>query len=94
MIKFRNEQIKNRIQRKYLTIPKESYKWLTLLNKSDVSEDAIDLKNIIILNVWIQRTNRYHHSKSELVDEAFCSLEFFTYLLTICTTVVIQVTGR
>ena len=57
MMQFRNEQIKNRIQCKYLTIPKDPYKWLKLLHKSDVGEDVIDLKNVIILNIWIQRTN-------------------------------------
>ena len=76
MLNFRNEQIKNRIQRKYLTIPKAVHKFLNILDKSDV-DDVTDLKNVIILNVWIQRYDRYHHAKSELVAEAFGNLEFF-----------------
>ena len=35
------------------------------------------MKNIIILNVWIRGYDKYHHSKSELVDEAFGSLEAY-----------------
>ena len=77
MHNFRNEQIKNRIQRKYLTIAKAVHKFLNILDKSDVGDDVTDLKNVIILNVWIQRYDRNHRAKSELVAEAFGSLEFF-----------------
>ena len=79
MLNFRNEQIKNRIQHKYLTMPKAVRKFLNILDKSDVGDDVTDLKNVIILDVWIKRYDRYHHAKSELVAEAFGSLEFFCH---------------
>ena len=64
MLNFRNEQIKNRIQRKYLTIPRKTQTYIDLFSINDIHGEAIDLKNIIILNVWIMRYDRYHHAKS------------------------------
>ena len=78
MLNFKNEQIKNRIQRKYLTIPKTPHKWILLFDHTDVGDDVIDLKKVIILNVWIRRYNRYHNSKSALLEKDFGnSIEFF-----------------
>ena len=78
MLNFRNEQIKNRIQRKYLTIPKTPYQFIKLFDINDVGDDIIDLNNVIILNVWIKRFDRYHNAKSSLVESGFNnSLEFF-----------------
>jgi len=78
MLNFRNEQIKNRIQRKYLTIPKTINKWLILFDNKDVGDGVVDLKNVIVLNVWIKRWDRYHHSKSALLEKDFNnSIEFF-----------------
>ena len=78
IIEFRNEQIKNRIQRKYLTIPKTINKWLKLFDNTDVGDGVVDLKNVIVLNVWIKRWDRYHHSKSALLEKDFNnSIEFF-----------------
>ena len=78
MLNFRNEQIKNRIQRKYLTIPKTINKWLILLDNKDVGDGVVDLKNVIVLNVWIKRWDRYHHAKSALLEKDFNnSIEFF-----------------
>ena len=51
MLNFRNEQIKNRIQRKYLTIPKTINTLLKLFDNTDVGDGVVDLKNVIILNV-------------------------------------------
>ena len=78
MLNFRNEQIKNRIQRKYLTIPKIINAWHKLFDKADVGDNVVNLKDVIILNVWIVRWNRYHHSKSALLEKDFKnSIEFF-----------------
>ena len=78
MFNFRNEQIKNRIQRKYLTIPKTINVWIKLLDNTDVGDNVTNLKNVIILNVWIKRWNRYHNAKSALLEKDFGnSIEFF-----------------
>jgi len=78
MLNFRNEQIKNFIQRKYLTIPKVVKKWLKLFDNTDVGDGVVDLKNVIVLNVWIKRRDRYHHAKSALLEKDFKnSIEFF-----------------
>ena len=78
MLNFRNDQVKNRIQRKYLKIPKTPHQWIKLFDNTDVDDDVFNLKDVIILNVWIKRFDRYHHSKSSLVESGFKnSLEFF-----------------
>ena len=78
MFNFRNEQIKNRIQRKYLTIPKMINVWIKLFDNTDVGNNVTDLKNVIILNVWIKRWDRYHNAKSALLEKDFGnSIEFF-----------------
>ena len=78
MLNFRNEKIKNRIQRKYITIPKTPYQFIKLFDINDVGDGIIDLNNVIILNVWIKRFDRYHNAKSSLVESGFNnSLEFF-----------------
>ena len=78
MFNFRNEQIKNRIQRKYLTIPKTINVWIKLFDNTDVGDNVTDLKNVIILNVWIKRWDRYHNAKSALLEKDFGnSIEFF-----------------
>ena len=67
MLNFRNEQIKNRIQRKYLTIPKTTNTWLKLFDNTDVGDGIVDLKNVIVLN-----------GKSALLEKDFNnSIEFF-----------------
>ena len=76
MLNFRNEQIKNRIQRKYLNIPKTPNTVIKIFDYLDIGDN--DLKNVIILNVWIKRFDRYHHAKSALVEKEFGNtLEFF-----------------
>ena len=77
MLNFRNEQVKNRIQRKYLKIPKTVNTVLKLFDNTDVG-GVVDLKNVIILNVFIRRFDRYHHSKSALLERDFNNtIEFF-----------------
>ena len=78
MLNFRNEQIKNRIQRKYLKINKTINVWIKLFDNTDVGDNVTDLKNVIILNVWIKRWDRYHNAKSALLEKDFGnSIEFF-----------------
>ena len=77
MIRFRNEQVMNRFHRKQMVIPSKINTWIELLNYSDLPFDAPDLNDIIIFNVWIERYNRFHHSKSALVEGAFNHIEFF-----------------
>ena len=76
LIEFRNEQIKDRIGRKSLTIPKTNYTWIKLLDASEI-DGATTLQDVIIQNVYIRRSDRYHHAKSDLVASSFDQLEFF-----------------
>ena len=62
----------------YLTIPKTINKWLILFDNTDVGDGVVYLKNVIVLNVWIKRWDRYHHAKSALLEKDFNnSIEFF-----------------
>ena len=47
MIQFRNEQIRGRIGRKALTIPKTNYTWIKLLDASEI-DGVTTLQEIII----------------------------------------------
>ena len=76
MIQFRNEQIRDRVGRKTLTIPKTNYTWIKLLDASEI-DGVTTLQDIIIQNVYIRRNDRYHHAKSDLVSSSFDQLEFF-----------------
>ena len=78
MLNFRNEQIKNRIGRKYITIPKTINTWIKLFDYRDIGDDVHDLKNIIILNVWIKKYYRYYNAKSALLEKEFDnSIQFY-----------------
>ena len=76
LIEFRNKQIRGRVGRKSLTIPKTNYTWIKLLDASEF-DGVTTLQEIIIQNVYIKRTDRYHHAKSDLVANSFDQLEFF-----------------
>ena len=76
LIEFRNKQIRGRVGRKSLTIPKTNYIWIKLLDASEF-DGVTTLQEIIIQNVYIKRTDRYHHAKSDLVANSFDQLEFF-----------------
>ena len=80
IIQFRNEQIRGRIGRKALTIPKTNYTWIKLLDASEI-DGVTTLQEIIIQNVYIRRNDRYHHTKSDLVASSFEQLEFFLKLI-------------
>ena len=76
LIEFRNEQIRGRIGRKRLTIPKTNYTWIKLLDATEIDK-VTTLQDIVIQNVYIRRNDRYHHAKSDLVANSFDQLEFF-----------------
>ena len=50
MIQFRNKQIRDRVVRKSLTIPKTNYTWIKLLDASEI-DGVTTLQDIIIQNV-------------------------------------------
>ena len=76
IIQLRNEQIRGRIGRKALTIPKTNYTWINLLDVSEI-DGVTTLQDVIIPNVYIRHNDRYHHAKSDLVSSSFDQLEFF-----------------
>ena len=46
IIQFINQQVKNRIGRKTLTVPKTNYQWIQLLHKDNL--DVESLENVIV----------------------------------------------
>ena len=64
LIEFRNEQIRGRIVRKSMTIPKTNYTWIKLLDATEIKK-VTTLQDVVIQNVYIRRNNRYHHAKSD-----------------------------
>ena len=49
-----------------------------MFDNTDVGDGVVDLNNVIVLNVWIKRWDRYHHAKSALLEKDFNnSIEFF-----------------
>ena len=76
LFKFINNRMKGRVGRKSLTIPKTNYTWIKLLGASEF-DGVTTLQEIIIQNIYIKRTDRYHHAKSDLVANSFDQLEFF-----------------
>ena len=73
---YLNNQAAMRIGRKSSTIPKTNYTWIKLLSKDDI-KGINTLQEIIVINTYIRRNDRYHHSKSDLVSSSFDQLEFF-----------------
>ena len=86
LIEFRNEQIRGRVGRKSLTIPKTNYTWIKLLDASEF-DGVTTLQEIITQNVYIRRNDRYHHAKSDLVSSSFDQLNFFSKLISKSITV-------
>ena len=76
VIEFRNDQVRNRIGSKSLTIPKTNYTWIKLLDASEI-DGITTLQEIVILNVYIRRNDRYHNAKSDLVASSLDQFEFF-----------------
>lgn len=71
MLNFRNEQIKNRIARKFGKIPKINNTIHKLLDTNDIGNDVDNLNDIVILNVYIKRLNWYFDSRSAHAEDSF-----------------------
>ena len=76
LFKFINNRMKSRVGKKTMTIPKTNHTWIKLLDSAEI-DGVSSLDEILILNTYIQRNNRYHHAKSNLVSSSFDQLEFF-----------------
>ena len=76
LIKKMNKRMKGRVGKKSLTIPKTNHTWIKLLSISDV-KGITSLDEVLIQDIYIKRTNRYHNAKSDLVASSFDQLEFF-----------------
>ena len=88
LFKFINNRIKGRVGKKTLTIPKTNYTWIKLLDASEI-DGITSLQDILIQDIFIKRTNRYHHAKSSHVANAFTNLEFFLMLIFQHTTAIL-----
>ena len=89
LIEFRNEQIRCRIGRRTLTIPKTNYTWIPLLSTFNI-DGVTTLQDVIIQNVYIRRNDRYHHAKSDLVASIFEQLEFFLAVISKITIAILK----
>ena len=76
ILKFRNNQTRQRVGKKILTIPKTNYTWIKLLDASEI-HGVNSLQDVLIQNIYIKRNDRYHHAKSDLVASEFNQLELF-----------------
>ena len=76
ILKFRNNQTRQRVGKKILTIPKTNYTWIKLLDTSEI-DGVNSLQDVLIQDIYIKRNDRYHHAKSDLVASSFNQLEFF-----------------
>ena len=87
MIQFRNQQVKNRVGRKTLVIPKTNYTWIPLLSASEI-DGVSSLDEILIQNIYTHPNDRYFHAKSSHVANALTNLEFFSKMIFHRTTVI------
>ena len=76
LIKMINQRMKGRVGKKSLTIPKTNYTWIKLLSVDEI--DGVEsLDEVLIQDIYIKRTDRYHNAKSSHTANAFTNLEFF-----------------
>ena len=71
-----NKQIKGRVGKKSLTIHKTNYTWIKLLDVTEMDE-ITSLDEVLIQDMYIKSTDRYHNAKSSHTANAFTNLEFF-----------------
>ena len=76
LFKFINNRMKGRVGKKTLTIPKTNYTWIKLLDASEI-DGITTLEEIIIQNMYIKRTDRYHHAKSSHTANAFTNFSAY-----------------
>ena len=74
--KMINNRIKGRVGKKSLKIPKTNYTWIKLLSIDEIN-GVTSLDEVLIQDVYIKRTDRFHNAKSDLTAAAFNGLEFF-----------------
>ena len=68
--------MKSRVGKKTMTISKTNHTWIKLLDSAEI-DGVSSLDEVLILNTYIRRNDRYHHAKSDLVSSSFDQLEFF-----------------
>ena len=70
------KKMKGRVGKKSLTIPKTNYTWIKLLDVTEINGvDSLD--EVLIQDMYIKKTDRYHNAKSSHTASAFTNLEFF-----------------
>ena len=74
--KMINKRMKGRVGKKSLQIPKSRYTWIKLLSVSEI-DGITSLDEVLIQDIYIKRTDRYHNAKSSHTASAFTNLEFF-----------------
>ena len=74
--KMINKRMKGRVGKKSLKIPKSRYTWIKLLSVSEI-DGITSLDEVLIQDIYIKRTDRYHNAKSSHTANAFTNLEFF-----------------
>ena len=74
--KMINKRMKGRVGKKSLTIPKTNYTWIKLLDVTEI-DGITSLDEVLIQDIYIKRTDRYHNAKSSHTANAFTNLEFF-----------------
>ena len=74
--KMINKRMKGRVGKKSLTIPKTNYTWIKLLDVTEI-DGITSLDEVLIQDMYIKSTDRYHNAKSSHTANAFTNLEFF-----------------
>ena len=74
--KMINKQIKGRVGKKSLTIHKTNNTWIKLLDFTEI-DGITSLDEVLIQDMYIKSTDRYHNAKSSHTANAFTNLEFF-----------------
>ena len=74
--KMMNKRMKSRVSNKNRQIPKSRYTWIKLLSASEI-DGISSLDEVLIQDIYIKRTDRYHNVKSSHTANAFTNLEFF-----------------
>ena len=74
--KMINKRMKGRVGKKSSTIPKTNHTWIKLLDVAEI-DGVTSLDEVLIQDLYIKRTDRYHNAKSSHTASAFTNLEFF-----------------
>ena len=74
--KIMNKRMKGRVGKKSLVIPKTNYTWIKLLDAAEI-DGVSSLDEVLIQDMYIKSTDRYHNAKSSHTANAFTNLEFF-----------------